>query len=1082
MPAKDKQQGGSVASGGMIVAIIVAASAFLIQKEAPLEGARPNAQETAFHGYAYHDISARLWQDPFGAVEKNLTREATGNACDTPDKRARTDVPKGAKGKAAAPSTLPVQTPEFEHIEHIKLERRSRADEQTLVLPVMVSGAPYAEDVEFRRRLRYAVVSALARKRFQPADAQHIDYYRACVTGSDDRPIKTIVPYEWFDREPSKEGSNDPRSILILWINEQFLTDTIAKEKTPVKILEDMTSPFFGYAMSGAQVCPSARLPVPIIGPHTSDALLAIVNERRHSGFKFTSYGATIALNEDVERQHDGGRQCSLQLGSATIERTITPDDILAANLVAELDRRNVSFAKGHSIALVSEWDTTYGQAIKENVRCAYRKDESSPSVEPSSNNPRIIQKSYLRGIDGVMAPDEKKTENQRSGKDADKAADDKEAVLDRKAARAGDRPHGPGQSDYLRRLADSLIDEDKQIRFEGGAGIKAIGVLGSDVFDKLLVLRALKPNFPNAIFFTTDYDAALAMHGELDWTRNLIVASSFGPMLADEFQGDIPPFRSAYQTSAFLATQLAIDDRQDMARAKKIRKELQRPQLFEITRTGVYLPLRQPVKKGDAPPSPTEVQREPPQTFPDLPTQEKFFVASILAVGGVAFLAMAYAQSRKANGIRRSGAWKDTLIIGLSLLCAAFVVGYWKQAALWLTETGGGEPIAWSEGVSVWPTIAIRLLVIILCWLIVVRTSRRLDENLYEIAKKLRLACPVLVIERASRPKKIAFDFECDFRPWLDILTPNKSTFDCDAKRNKFYTIRSGWAGYVCAGRKNARHLRTAFVSSLLFLMFCIVWHVYGNIVPPIRGDFGRNLFEVTLPIEFLFIAYAIMYVTDATILCLCFVNDLEYHPTIWPTHREAECAKSAAAEPGQSIVDGLRNDELDLKFIEMRTACILPLAYWPFLLVALTIVERSRIFANYPDSGAILFFTTLALAIIIGCAFALNRAVEFARASSKRKIEDALFGDTCAKSRNFGLQQKSSDSQRNSPKEHGDSKPLSDADRGYLEALLEKITNLDGGAFSPIWRQPLLKGLVLPIAGFASNILFTGNWLSRL
>ena len=161
-------------------------------------------------------------------------------------------------------------------------------------------------------------------------------------------------------------------------------------------------------------------------------------------------------------------------------------------------------------------------------------------------------------------------------------------------------------------------------------------------------------------------------------------------------------------------------------------------------------------------------------------------------------------------------------------------------------------------------------------------------------------------------------------------------------------------------------------------------------------------------------------------------------------------------------------------------------PLA--PFLLVALTIIERSKIFADFPDSGVILFLTALALVIIVGCAFALNRAVEFARTASKRKIEDALFDDTLAKSMNSSLEQTSSESKGAAINQddaiaapaHRDQ--LSDADRGYLEALLEKITNLDGGAFSPIWRQPLLKGLVLPIAGFASNILFAGNWFSRL
>jgi hypothetical protein len=63
------------------------------------------------------------------------------------------------------------------------------------------------------------------------------------------------------------------------------------------------------------------------------------------------------------------------------------------------------------------------------------------------------------------------------------KKADDAEEAFDKRAARASDRRHGPGQSDYLRRLTDRLVEDDKQIRLKGGPGIQAIGVLGSDVF-----------------------------------------------------------------------------------------------------------------------------------------------------------------------------------------------------------------------------------------------------------------------------------------------------------------------------------------------------------------------------------------------------------------------------------------------------------------------------------------------------------------------------------------------------------------------------------------------------------------------
>jgi hypothetical protein len=73
-------------------------------------------------------------------------------------------------------------------------------------------------------------------------------------------------------------------------------------------------------------------------------------------------------------------------------------------------------------------------------------------------------------------------------------------------------------QYDYLRRIAEKLSALDKTLRADGKA-IKAIGVVGTDIFDKLLVLRALRPEFPDALFFTTDLDAELSMPTERDWT-----------------------------------------------------------------------------------------------------------------------------------------------------------------------------------------------------------------------------------------------------------------------------------------------------------------------------------------------------------------------------------------------------------------------------------------------------------------------------------------------------------------------------------------------------------------------------------
>ena len=109
-----------------------------------------------------------------------------------------------------------------------------------------------------------------------------------------------------------------------------------------------------------------------------------------------------------------------------------------------------------------------------------------------------------------------------------------------------------------------------------------AIGVLGSDVYDKLLVLRALRDEFPTAWFFTTDLDARLLHAGEIEWTRNLIVAAHFGLALRNEMQGEIAPFRDSYQTAIFLSTQVAV-------RAQGVYGLPLQPRMFEIGRTGPF-------------------------------------------------------------------------------------------------------------------------------------------------------------------------------------------------------------------------------------------------------------------------------------------------------------------------------------------------------------------------------------------------------------------------------------------------------------------------------------------------------------
>ncbi len=204
--------------------------------------------------------------------------------------------------------------------------------------------------------------------------------------------------------------------------------------------------------------------------------------------------------------------------------------------------------AENECIVLITERDTIYGAAIPFLFRLAIPK------------GPSVVVFNYLSGVDGralEQAARGSPSSRDRTRADTTSAANGGSSAED--DARNGFAPDGPSQLDYLRRLEARLVDLDLRMRRKGGRGVVAVGVVGSDVYDKLLVLRALRQRFRNAVFFTTDLEAEYYRKSELPYTQNLIVASHFGLTLNPWLQRDVPPFRESYQTSTFLATLLAV-------------------------------------------------------------------------------------------------------------------------------------------------------------------------------------------------------------------------------------------------------------------------------------------------------------------------------------------------------------------------------------------------------------------------------------------------------------------------------------------------------------------------------------------
>ena len=238
-------------------------------------------------------------------------------------------------------------------------------------------------------------------------------------------------------------------------------------------------------------------------------------------------------------------------VGGIPIEFVIDTDSKLAEAMVHELHLRDSCAARPkNDVAIIAEWDTLYGRGIHQVFgevfrRCKICKPGGSENGEPAN----IHHYTYFRGIDGRL-PGDKSTDPTKSARDKDSTS-----LREPLPGQAGGSVPAVGNAriDYLRRMVDDLMRDSPHW--------KAIGVVGSDVYDKILLIRVLRYYFPGTLLFTTDLDARLLDPAEYPNTHNLLIASHYGLETARGLQRDISPFRSVYETSQFLATLRAIWD-----------------------------------------------------------------------------------------------------------------------------------------------------------------------------------------------------------------------------------------------------------------------------------------------------------------------------------------------------------------------------------------------------------------------------------------------------------------------------------------------------------------------------------------
>ena len=1012
------------------------------------------------------EVPARLWQDPLAA--------ALAYRAEHP--RASDSAAGGAEATAtaAAPATiLPHSLAELGN----QLQRHGKpepgGDGAVIVLEAMISGGSYGEDAEDRLRSRYAIVSALEVAGYVPWDQEHVDYVElpwprgerleGVASGQippldgpsgTNSPVKApgstlVVPFEWFVPNQLKVATSG-HAVLVLWLNREAFEDHPAKRLAQVNhALRSQLAPKPPLSAGPAPTGTSPELQIKLLDPSLRAFLVEEFGKsgsNKRAGLQlpgelngvqiYSSWATTarplLQLGVDWLGRSSIAEALSRERGP-TLQNVTCTDDQLVQALLDELALRGVHPENGtDGVVLLSEWDTYYGRALPLTfaavVRCqmdfphqtidgsrlsqALQRLRTDPAAWPTN----LLRFSYLRGLDG-QAPGAAK---ERAGKSKTEGAESG-SPTEKSAGETAARAEGGSQLDYLPRLSDRVAEIETRLERKSSdpVKIKAVGILGSDVYDKLLVLQALRPNFGDELFFTTDLDARLLHPKELKWTRNLIVASSFGLRLNHHLQRGIPPFRDTYQTGRYLACLAALGYTPTPTNLVARR--------FEIGRHGAY---------DFSPQSDTwTIHPKPADRSPG----SALLSGNQLGWFGLATLMVIILGANFSSRIRRGlqllfGRGSPRPLPGepasppltpweratarLPLLVPLGLVGLFAVLVYCDQKNPGGAPFLWTEGISIWPTETIRLAAGCLAFHFLFRARADLLENARRMRRQFGLAAA---------------------GEW----TVRQMWRDRGPGRNRIHQweIVGQDGAALCAdydrlGSAAHRWYRTLWPASICYLLLGFgIFFLFEPPFRPFRGSLSSAVDYGMLALCSVLLILLIFYVVDAALLCRRFIELVSQTEVHWPPG-VCQHFRDEAGFSGEDL-----NDYISFRLIAFRSEAVGRLIYYPFLILFLVVAARSSYWAHWDWPPSMILIISLNALYAVYAVTSLRRAAEAARATFLDRLRVRLIRAMGRRDQMQLVRQ--------------------------IRELVKDVEERTDGAFAPISQQPVIKAVLMPFGG---------------
>ena len=720
-------------------------------------------------------------------------------------------------------------------------------------------------------------------------------------------------------------------------------------------------------------------------------------------------------------------------------------------------------------VVILSEWDTFYGRAMPEAFNTAWERTIPVAFKTAWNRNKTVRVYSYMRGLDGKLPNKDDKANNatEKKSDSQDKSGTDTQIEF----------PEGQDQKDYLRRLTNKIFDLDQRLKDEGNEkGVAAIGVLGSDVHDELMIMEALRQLFPHKLFFTTDLDAAYSHPAKWPQTHNLLVASAFDLTLRDELQGEIPPFRDSYQTAFFLTTQLALKEKATGEKEIVNQIGIPPPRLFEIGRSR---PVPLPTCTDKVLPSQRDDNTKPkcswnkeewpacantvqPEVFAT--SRLHWTVRGIMVVGTIPILLLfvSWWVRKRVRQFMIGVAGGMLPAICLRWIFAApppqlhWIWGAGMVAILfsfvshWILEkvlqfklpfyfglgVGGllfltycympswndyitqpnAEPFYWHEGVSVWPSQLLRLSAFLFAAGFFFWGHKRIQEMQCELQER----------SPSSNKHKQIFalpESSCKNNTYNVFFIGSWE----EDKKVKTVSPDHLWEKYLRYSCFLGSIGRVVLHGLVFFLAALLLMSWSGLPNAPVRGMTAFYWNRKILFVAVLVTIMLTMWVIENARLCERLIYHLSSKPSKWNLR-----AKVWAIDENK-IAPECVEDWLDIQLVTRLTATMQPLIWGPVVCITLMILARSPVFDDWDIPWGLMIVFIAMLLYAISAEVYLWHGAQYARVKALNQLTKKI-------REQLNL-------------EHPDETIIK-----RIEAEIDRIEALRDGAFRPWYEWPLL------------------------